>query len=61
MLLAALWIKNRIGYMLALIYMSYEVALYFIAYPTYPTIFVILEIPQLILLLSLFTYFLGKP
>jgi hypothetical protein len=61
MLLAALWIKNRIGYTLALLYVSFEVAWYFIAYPTYPTVFLILESTQLALLLSLLAYFFGKP
>jgi hypothetical protein len=49
------------AYTLALIFFAFEVAWYFIAYPTYPTIFLILESIQLALLLSLFTYFFQKP
>jgi hypothetical protein len=60
-LLAAVWVRNRIGYALALLFLSYEVAISLIAYPTYPTIFLIIEASMLILLLSLFNYFFAKP
>jgi hypothetical protein len=60
-LLAAVWVRNRLGYALALLYISFEVAIYFIVYPTYPTVFLILESTQLALLLSLFNYFFQKP
>jgi len=61
LLLALLWVRNKMAYTLALIFFAFEVAWYFIAYPTYPTIFLILESTQLALLLSLFTYFFQKP
>jgi hypothetical protein len=61
LLLAAVWVRNRLGYALALLYLCFEVAWYFIAYPTYPTVFLILESILLALLLSLFNYFFGKP
>jgi hypothetical protein len=60
-MVAGVWIRNRIGYILALLFISAEVAWYFIAYPTYPTVFLILESTQLALLLSLFNYFFQKP
>jgi hypothetical protein len=61
LLLAAVWVRNRLGYALALLYIGFEVAWYFIVYPTYPTIFLIIEASLLILLLSLFNYFFAKP
>jgi hypothetical protein len=61
LLLALVWVRNKMAYILALIFLSYEVAWYFIAYPTYPTIFLIIEASMLILLLSLFNYFFAKP
>jgi hypothetical protein len=60
-LLALVWVRNRLGYALALLYLCFEVAIYFIVYPTYPTVFLILESAQLALLLSLLNYFFQKP
>jgi hypothetical protein len=61
LLLALLWTRNRIVYILALMYVSYGVATYFIIYPAYPQIFLVLESAELALLLSLFNYYFGKP
>ena len=56
-LLATVWMRNRLGYALTLLYLCSEVAWYFITYPTYPTVFLIIESAKLALLLSLFNYF----
>ena len=60
-LLVAVWIRNRIGYILALLFLSGEITSYFIIYPAEPTIFLIIESAQLALLLSLFNHFFEKP
>jgi len=61
-LLVAVWIRNRIGYILALFFISLEV-IFDILYITEPmsSTFLIIESAQLALLLSLLTYFFRKP
>jgi hypothetical protein len=61
-LLAAVWVRNRMGYVLALLFVSFEVIwdIFYITEPMFST-FLILESAQLALLLSLLTYFFGKP
>lgn len=58
--IAALWVRNKIAYAVALIYIASCLIYYFAAYPNYPTFFFILETIQLALLISLFKYF-TKP
>jgi len=59
LLIALVWVRNKMAYILTLIYLSFEVSMYFIAYPTYPAIFLIIESIQLAILLSLFKYFFS--
>jgi hypothetical protein len=58
--IAALWLRIKIAYAVALIYIASCLIYYFAAYPNYPTFFFILEAIQLALLLSLWNYF-TKP
>jgi hypothetical protein len=58
-LIAALWLRIKIAYAVALIYVASCLIYYFAAYPNYPTFFFILETIQLAILLSLFKYFFS--
>jgi hypothetical protein len=58
-LITALWLRIKIAYAIALLYVAALQIYYFAAYPNYPTIFFILESIELALLLSLFKYFFG--
>jgi hypothetical protein len=60
-LFAALWLRIKIAYVIALLYIVSCLIFYFVAYPNYPAFFFILESIQLVLLLSLFNYYFGKP
>jgi len=60
LLLATLWLRNRIGYTITLIYLSALVISYFAIFPAYPTIFLVLESAELLLLLSLFSYYFSQ-
>jgi len=62
LMLTGVWIRNRIGYILALLFISWEVIvdILYITEPMFST-FLIIESAQLALLLSLFNYFFQKP